>query len=257
MNEILSHEDWISYQGEYPVSMKHGISLFLRPGCAYSEKRFLYKIAEKNEIDFLEKYSFQNMICMDVGANVGYYTAWLLKKKAKFVYAFEPDPVTFEILQKNTKNRKDVLGVCAAVGQFSGELNLYVDDKHSGDNRTKYTAMRNFIKVPAISIDTYFAENRLEKIDFIKIDVQGAETAVLNGASESIEEFKPMILIEVSPEAVDVDREELINFLSEWMLKMNFKSYAIEEGKLVNLTCKQLKHFNGNLIVNPEHLNFL
>ena len=47
--------EWERYKGDKPIMMKHGFELFLRSNCEYSRKRFIYKIAESNEIDFLKK----------------------------------------------------------------------------------------------------------------------------------------------------------------------------------------------------------
>jgi hypothetical protein len=51
--------------------MKHGFDLFLRAGCEYSRKRFIYNIAEKNELNYLKTLELENSICFDIGANIG------------------------------------------------------------------------------------------------------------------------------------------------------------------------------------------
>ena len=78
MLENLEHHpqylEWLSYDGTYALKMDPGFELYLRPKCAHSQRRFLFKVLEKNELEFLKKKSFNNFICFDLGANIGYFS---------------------------------------------------------------------------------------------------------------------------------------------------------------------------------------
>jgi hypothetical protein len=82
-NQMNTHEhdntSWKNYDGSYPIGMKHGFSLYLRPGCEYSRKRYIYKITESNELDYLKTQILHDFVCIDVGANIGYWSKFLIK----------------------------------------------------------------------------------------------------------------------------------------------------------------------------------
>ena len=105
---ILSRcEEWLRYDGQ-PVQMRHGFSLYLRPNCEYSRRRYVYRIAEAVEIDFLDQKLKKlkdktplEASFFDVGANIGYYSKMMANNyKSATIYSFEPDQITFEILKK-------------------------------------------------------------------------------------------------------------------------------------------------------------
>ena len=93
--------NWDLYDESISVDMKPGFGLYLRKQCEYSKKRFLYRIAEEIELNFLEKFNFTNFVCLDVGSNIGYWAMYLgAQLLAKEVHCFEPDPILFSILKK-------------------------------------------------------------------------------------------------------------------------------------------------------------
>ena len=137
--------------------MKHGFDLYLKPLCEYSKKRYIYQIAEANEIDFLLKnYLFTDSTCIDIGANIGYWTKLLLTQfKTKEVHSFEPFDATFEVLKKNIINNKNSYVNNIAISDHDGFINLYINETHTGDNRPTYSAERDKIEIPSQTLDTY------------------------------------------------------------------------------------------------------
>jgi FkbM family methyltransferase len=165
---------WKNYDGNYPISMKHAFSLYLRPGCEYSRKRYVYKIAESNELDFLKTQPQHDFVCLDVGANIGYWSKFLVEiSKVSQLHAFEPDPITCKILERNLVGYSNVTVNQAAIGDSDGYLELFLDPHHSGDNRPIFTEGRQAIKVPCLTLDSYVKKANLNRVDFLKIDIQG------------------------------------------------------------------------------------
>ena len=105
----MTKEDsqWDDYQSNELISMKHGFDLYLRPKCEYSRKRFIYKIAESNEIDYLIENWFpfisRHLICLDIGANIGTTVLSLSKQVGENgqVLAFEPQNHIAQCLNTN------------------------------------------------------------------------------------------------------------------------------------------------------------
>lgn len=161
-------------------------------------------LVEKNERIFYIQNINKGDVVFDVGANIGELTLLFSKFAGPkgHVHAFEPTPKTFEKL-------KSLLAICGrqnvylnnmAVTETSGTamFNTY-DEKHASWNTFANRPLKNYgidiapavsIQVPTISIDKYCIKNSIDRIDLLKIDVEGAELSVLKGAQKMFEEKK-------------------------------------------------------------------
>lgn len=162
---------------------------------------------EEKEVERVKRVIKRGDTVLDIGANVGYYTllmARLVGDTGK-VYAFEPDPLQFYYLKKNViKNGyRNVVLVNKAVSDHNGTGHLFLCDLNTGNHKI-YDCGRNreYIDVDTVTLDALFP-NREKNIGFIKIDVEGAEPAVINGMErlidkhdhlEMITEFNPLYL---------------------------------------------------------------
>ena len=130
-------------------------------------------------------------VALDVGANVGAYSVLLGQwvGASGRVYAFEPSPATFCGLVRHVAlNAQDgvVTPIAAAVTDRDGAGDLIVAET-AGESRLAGSneRARTTLSVPTVSIDSFCAREGLQP-SFIKIDVEGAEVAVLRGARETI-----------------------------------------------------------------------
>ena len=118
---------------------------------------------------------------LDIGANHGFYTLLALHL-GKPAIAIEPEAVNLSILRKNVGHKAKIIP--AAVSDFCGNLTIYGDgDMASISSAWQGTARHFRQKVPAITLDSI--ETWPGKL-FIKVDVEGAEDAVLRGATETL-----------------------------------------------------------------------
>ena len=142
-------------------------------------------------------------VVLDIGANIGYDTVLFADKVGKKgkIIAIEPDPVNFEILQKNIKENKlkNVVVVQAAIGSENKKMEIYESDENYGDHRMWKEKGRKSVEVFCRKLDDLLKELDYQKIDFIKIDVQGFEAEVIEGGKEIIEKNKPIIFFEYWP----------------------------------------------------------
>jgi FkbM family methyltransferase len=145
-------------------------------------------------------------IALDVGANVGAYSLLLAQwaGPSGAVYAFEPAPEAFDGLSRHVAmNGLDatVHAVHAAVGDAVSDARFVVS-RTAGEGRLAATAEEGAraITVPVTTIDDFCARERVAP-DFIKIDVEGHETAVLRGARETLGRCrgKAAVFVEVHP----------------------------------------------------------
>ena len=115
---------------------------------------------------------------VDVGANVGYYTiigSRLVGDKGK-VYAFEPEPAKFELLEKNVRlnGLTNVVLERKALSNRKGTLKLFIADKNKGDHRIYQPEgeSRPSVDVEAVRLDEYFKDHK-RRIDVLKIGHPG------------------------------------------------------------------------------------
>jgi len=137
------------------------------------------------------------MVAVDVGAHVGYYSRFFARAvgRAGSVYAFEPDPDTFSILERNTGRYPQVTRFNSAVLDREDTVTLY-RGRHRGTTSLWPENAQGQIEMPfrvaATSLDKALDGVR---VDLVKIDVEGAEQEVLAGMGRLLERSPSAILI--------------------------------------------------------------
>lgn len=149
-------------------------------------------------IKFYKKY-FKLVNIIDVGANFGYHSLFFSKEVSKNVYAFEPQPQNIFLLNSNIDNNNITNVKIYPYAVSNNENQVYIPiissnikNANMGDITLEINKSDNNVKVNSILLDNM----NLFEIDIIKIDVQGWELNVLNGAKKLIERDKPILIIE-------------------------------------------------------------
>lgn len=181
----------------------------------YIGQRIALEKYEPYETQLILRQTKKGNTVIDVGANIGYYTVLLADKVGKTgkVYAFEPDKVNFEILKKNIEanNLKNVEIINAAVGSKAGKLKLHKSKDNLGDHKL-YGDDKETEEVKIIKLDNFIKE----PIDLMKIDTQGWEPEVIEGAKKIISKNKPIMFLEYSPASYKIaklDGQKMMDFL--------------------------------------------
>ena len=149
------------------------------------------------EYKFLNSYIKSNMIVFDIGANVGDYTKYILKINPNVkVFCFEPVLKTYNTLIKNLSSEiKDSKVVCnnLALSNEIGEAEMYIYDDFDGRNSLHFNPVHSYDpkilhkeKANLTTLDDYVIKNGIDRIDLLKIDVEGHETRVIEGAANLI-----------------------------------------------------------------------
>lgn len=149
-------------------------------------------------------------IVLDIGACEGETSLWFAQKiEAKGrVYAFEPEIQNFRTLQENISlNSLDEIIIPIQVGFWSSRKTLSF--RGSGGGFSHHESGQKRIEV--IALDDFIIERNLDKVDFIKMDVEGSEMKILRGAEGTLRKHKPKCAIAVYHKFRDVI--EIINFL--------------------------------------------
>jgi FkbM family methyltransferase len=157
---------------------------------------------------FIEATVRPGMVCVDAGANLGEVSVHLaqLAGPGGKVFAFEPVASIFEQLNMNIqRNRMQavVRPVALALAEKSGarELAFSGDD---ADNQGLASivnpgALPQRATIQCVTLDDFAGSQKLTRLDLIKIDIQGAEPLMLQGARRTLSRFSPDLLIELSP----------------------------------------------------------
>jgi FkbM family methyltransferase len=180
----------------YSLPLILGEWLYKNTYSIYKPLYFFYKrMTEQNEINLLEKHINKNDTVVDIGSNIGFYTILISKLVGQNgkVYAFEPDKLNFERLKKNTHHLKNVVLENKAVGKKTELIKLYYSELNVDHRTYPINNANNFIEIQSVSLNEYF-ENK-EKIDFIKMDIQGYEPYALQGMTDILEKNKNIKLL--------------------------------------------------------------
>jgi FkbM family methyltransferase len=139
-------------------------------------------------------------IVLDCGAHVGVFTDIALRRGASKVVAIEPDPVNLECLRRNFPS-EIAAGVVVLVpkGVWSSEktLTLYTGTENSGTNSMIFHHKGAEISVPVTTIDRLVEELHLGHVDFIKMDIEGAEREALRGGFQTLARDIPTLMMDM------------------------------------------------------------
>ena len=226
-------EDFVSkfWDGGY-VYLETGDYLYLPP---MQEMNVFWKLKEPYIPEqIIEKFSSPGNTVMDIGANIGEWTLRMANKVGHTgrVFSFEPIPVINQSLNKTLRinNLSQVILSQVALDSRSGdsEFTIPLDENERaihGESRLGteegnwniYTEVKNTksIKVKTITLDQFSSEKSLDRLDFVKIDVEGKEVQVLEGGQETFSRFTPALILEVGCEE-EKDRKRIAELLRSW-----------------------------------------
>lgn len=149
-------------------------------------------------------------VVLDCGANVGVYTRHALDAGARTVVAIEPAPENLECLRRNFAdevNAGRVIICPKGVWDRDEEIQIRTFDKESGGNSValNFRGSREGPWVPLTTIDKIAAELRLDRVDFIKMDIEGSERRALAGARDTVARFQPRMAISLEHQPDDYE----------------------------------------------------
>ncbi|MGB9845831.1 MAG: FkbM family methyltransferase, partial [Methanothermobacter tenebrarum] len=146
---------------------------------------------------------------VDLGANVGYYAimaAYHLRHfQGSVVYAFEPNPLVFDYLQRNKElnHLSNLTAVQQAAAEKNGTMTLYINPGGItfGSLRPYLLHLTDSCEVQVTTLDEFLAQYPESRIGLMKLDIEGAELLALRGAWKTIERYRPIIFYEENESA--------------------------------------------------------
>jgi FkbM family methyltransferase len=198
------------------LSSKNGIKIFGRKLVTIPDDEGISRelkitgFHEPINTRFLKTLLKPGMTCIDIGSNIGYYVlleSVMVGSDGKII-AIEPSPRAYKYLQKNISlnTLKNVEKCQFAVGDFDGTVDFRVSAvSNTSAVVTKQEPFGNqpsddlepIITVPVMQLDSFVRERQLQRLDFLRMDVEGYETRVINGSLSTLKQFRPMIMMEI------------------------------------------------------------
>jgi FkbM family methyltransferase len=211
-------------------------------------------IHEPQETRTLDALVKPGDVVLDLGASIGYFTLRFARSvgPAGRVIAVEPDPLNFELLSRNValNGYENVTLLNKAAALETGPLRLFLSDDNAGDHRTSGTPdSRASVEVQGTRLDEELAD--VSRLDFVKIDIQGAEVDALCGLRQLLARSPGVsMLVEFWPSGLanaGVEPRRLLDLLDELGFRVEditggpsdapslLRAYPIAGGRHTNL----------------------
>lgn len=134
---------------------------------------------------------WKDITVLDIGGNIGLFSLYI-QDRAKAVYAVEPTPSHFSILKEMTKDYKNIHPINAALHSHDAPIDFYISNENSTMNSTVNQYGTKTI-VQGKTLKTLIDDLGLEKVDFVKCDIEGSEMAALT--NETIQAVRDMVSV--------------------------------------------------------------
>lgn len=203
-------------------------------------------------------------VCLDVGANIGWYSTLFSKIVGQngAVHSFEPVPRTFAELEKNVRLNGAPPNVFLnnfGLGDAEKTLEIHLFDGmpsgHASLAARENQPAQSFA-VQIKTLDSYLLEREIERVDFVKVDIEGAELMFLKGASKLFEQkTPPVIFMEMALETTKefgYKPNDLIEFIRA--VRADYEFYALDESaeKLVKIEGFSADQIGANVLCLPR-----
>ena len=208
----------------------------------YTLKRY-----EERYANFLTKEISESDICIDVGGNIGFYSMLMACKcKEGEVHSFEPIPLNAKLIEANAclNSMGNIHVNQLALGEKSCELSFLLasDSAYSSAKFNNQNSTHNRISVKQITLDQYIESRGIKNVDIMKVDVEGGEFGVLQGAQRLLSsDFGPrLIMLELFDDYLKAHGSSAHAVLS---MLMNFgyqPFYPGDDGQLMPFQSKDI-----------------
>jgi len=245
---------------QMPIPLRLGFGAWWLAEKGALDHELMYNSFEETEMRLVKRLVRPGMTVLDIGAHHGLYTVLASKLVGKRgrVLAFEPSPRECRRLARHLRvNRcRNVWLRASAVANQRGEAEFFVVDG--------YRDWGNSLRPPAVAeptrsvqvsverLDDILSEQDVAQVDFIKLDTEGAELAVLEGAKNMLQRApRPVLLVEVQDmrtAAWGYAAREITQLLAGW----DYRWFSITEGGGLYPASANEEKYDANLVALPE-----
>jgi FkbM family methyltransferase len=213
----------VSLEGEY-IERRGGLWWAMNPGDYIQQDLFWSSAKDAAEIREALRCMPKGGVMFDFGANFGYYAitiATALRGDCR-IYAFEPNPPTLRRFRKNLElnSTRGVHPREEGVSDAPGRALVVEEPAHSGAAYLDqaFNPVDGTSAINITTLDLFCEQHKIDRLDLIKMDIEGAELRALRGGVETLRRFQPVILIELNPYTLERDGcsvRDLVVFLED------------------------------------------
>ena len=263
LDERIRSARYAALERETQVAWLENLELLIRPNDQLSRAVYVSGTYEPASLLAMKRLLPLGGVFLDVGANVGIYSMlasrWV--GPSGRVFSFEPSEREFMYLRRHIdlNGLSNVMPLRAAVAGHDGTCELRVARfPHAGLNtitdRFAYDGIEtsHTEQVEGLTLDRFADLSRLERIDLVKMDVEGGEAAALAGATRVLHQWRPSWIIEVSPERSD-SRDDHISAVLGILHNARYGLFRIDEATagFVELSRGDLIPAGTNVVAIP------
>ena len=176
---------------------------------------------EPDLVRMLKSFLKPGMVFLDLGANVGYFSAIsaALVGVHGRVFVFEPAPNCFTRLQRNLSVFPQAFVHHCAASDRTGQTWFYLHSKENGwGSLFNDGDLRQRVEVNTIRLDDWARDAAIKRLDFLKIDIEGSEYGALLGAQALLKRFRPVVIAELNSVCLSRDQrtpDDVLRLLAE------------------------------------------
>jgi FkbM family methyltransferase len=199
------------------------------------ERDMLSGVFDKTTIGIIDTIVRPGDCCLDIGANVGALSLAMAKKTTATgrVYAFEPGKLTYDRLMKNIELNPGFSDIITTyqmgLSDRVGELYWCEHESNRGDANLSDQPMPNSVLVPVGTVDLQFQNIPIEKLDFVKIDVESMEYEVITGGMSTWKKYRPVIYYETLKEFEVYRKKPVFKYIEDLLSGLGYAFYKIRE----------------------------
>ena len=201
---------------------------------------------------------------LDIGANCGAFSLKLAQAAIRnkisncVIYAFEPNPVVCQYFDRNLSLNPKILPAVhlqrIGLGDKNEKLQIVFSEKNTGGGRIIKNRQGTGFSVEIQTLDSFAQMHNLKNIVFIKIDVEGFEPLVLEGAMKTIEYHKPVIFVEIT-DSWFKERNSSEDFFVNYFLNEGYKLWMEVDNQIMKYSPLEAKKmWQYNLLAMPDRL---
>ena len=208
---------------------------------------------------FKDIFTKEGSVVIDIGANIGEFSLYCVKKKSK-VFSIEPDKAVFPMLDLNVKNFvPDIQTFNMSISNNTGKQNLYyatltgsttIVEPNDRMNFTKFelekfsSENKVYGETDGITLDDFINKNEINHIDLIKCDAEGAEPEIIKGLNQNAYKVKYITIDTVGERNGEDTTDEVIKLLKE----RKFNILKIPNKKMGRVVIAENKKYNQTII---------
>ena len=167
--------------------------------------RYYPRVYEPEKFSFIRKHCRPGMTAVDIGAHIGLFSVFMSKLVGQSgrVLSFEPTPLTRRVLTETVRLNHCEANVeihCEAVSRATGTATFFDTGAplSNANSLVGTVAASTGLEVPTISLDDLCRDQKL-RVGFLKIDAEGGELEILEGARETLRRDRPFVQLEIHP----------------------------------------------------------